>query len=301
MTNLIYYFHKQPKSRLIALGFLILALLGIVDRLIGQEFFFSMFYFIPIFLITWFTKKKIGITISIASAATWLLANYLFYALDRTSPHPVIACWKMGISLFTFLLTIFLLSTLKGVLEQEQKLARLDPLTGTANRRSFIELMEAEINRASRYKCPFTVAHFDLDNFKAVNDRFGHSTGDALLRLVVETVQKNIRVTDTVARLGGDEFAIVLPETGKEAARVVIDKLQNLNGEVMREKGWPVTLSVGVVTFMSPPSTVDEILRLSDALLYEAKNGGKSAIRHKIYNPMMNGLDSINRGLHVIN
>ena len=289
MTNLMHYFHKQPKSRLIALGFLTLALLGVVDHIAGPELFLSIFYFVPIFLVTWFTERRIGIMVSIASAIAWLLANYTFYALGQTSLRPTIVCWNMGIRLITFLLTSLILSMLKGALDHEKELARLDPLTGIANRRHFFELIEAEINRACRYDHPFSIVHMDLDNFKTVNDRFGHSTGDTLLRLVVETIQKNIRATDTIARLGGDEFAILLPETGTESARVITHKVQNINLDVMQRNGWPVTLSMGVVTFISPPSTVDEILKISDDLMYGAKNNGKNTIRYEVYSQQMKG------------
>jgi len=284
MSKIIFYLHKQPKSRLIVLGFLTLVLLGIVEHLIGPGFFFSIFYFIPIFLVLFFTERKIGIMLSIASAGAWLLSNYLYRALVTTSPHPVIPWWNTGISLITFLLTTFVLSSVRSALEQEKKLARLDPLTGIANRRFFLELMGAEMQRATRYKHPFTIVQFDLDNLKAVNDRFGHSTGDAILRLVVKRIQKSIRASDTIARLGGDEFAILLPETGPESAHVVIEKVQKLNLDVMKkEDGWPITLSMGVVSFISPPTTVDEILKLSDVLMYEAKNGGKNTIKYRVY------------------
>jgi len=139
-----------------------------------------------------------------------------------------------------------------------------------------------EINRARRYGHPFTMVCLDLDNFKTVNDRFGHSTGDVLLRLVARTIQENIRATDTVARLGGDEFAILLPETGLNIAEVIMERIQEINSDILRKHGWPVTLSVGVVTFMSPPATVDEVLRISDRLMYTAKDNGKNSIRYEV-------------------
>jgi diguanylate cyclase (GGDEF)-like protein len=139
-----------------------------------------------------------------------------------------------------------------------------------------------EINRVRRYGHPFTVVCIDLDNFKTVNDCFGHSTGDILLRLVARTIQQNVRATDTVARLGGDEFAILLPETGRNVAEVIMQKVQKINLDIMRRHGWPVTLSIGVVTFMSPPSTVDEVLRLSDRLMYIAKDNGKNSIQYEV-------------------
>lgn len=287
MTNLILYLHRQPKSRLVVLGFLTLVLLGIVEHLIGPGFFFSIFYFIPIFLVLFFTERKIGIVLSIASAGAWLLSNYLYRTLVFTSPHPVIPWWNTGISLITFLLATFILSSVRGVLEQEKKLARLDPLTGIANRRFFLELVGAELHRAWRYRHPFTIVYFDLDNFKTVNDRFGHSTGDAMLRLVAKTIQGNIRATDTIARLGGDEFAILLPETGPESAEVIIQKVQKLNLDVLKN-GWPMTLSMGVASFVRPPTTVDEILKLSDVLMYEAKNGGKNTIKYRVYGDQAN-------------
>ena len=216
-------------------------------------------------------------------------ANYIFLALEPTALHPVIAWWNTGISLITFLLTTFILSSVRSALEEEKKLARSDPLTGIANRRSFIELLGAEMHRAWRYKHPFTIVHFDLDNFKTVNDRFGHSTGDALLCLLAQTIRENIRATDTIARLGGDEFAILLPETGPESARVIIQRVQKLNLDVMERNGWPVTLSMGVVTFISPPTTVDEMLRLSDALMYGAKNNGKNTIKYEVYGNQADG------------
>jgi diguanylate cyclase (GGDEF)-like protein len=129
-----------------------------------------------------------------------------------------------------------------------------------------------------------TLAYIDCDNFKAINDCFGHQTGDNLLCSVANTLQKSIRVTDIVARLGGDEFAILLPETGYEQAEVVIRKIQKILLDVMQKNRWPITFSFGVVTFHSPPNTVDEIIKRSDALMYSAKQSGKNMIKHEVVN-----------------
>lgn len=279
MRNIVGYLNKQPKSRLTVLGFFIVALVGIVDHLTGPELFVSIFYFIPIFLVTWFTERRIGVMISIASALTWFVADF---TSGHTYSHPAIPYWNMSVRLGTFLVITFLLSTLKQALEHEKELARTDPLTGIANRRYFIELANAEINRAGRYKHPFTVVHIDLDNFKQVNDRFGHSVGDALLRLVVSTIRNNIRATDIVARLGGDEFVILLPETGPEPAEVITDKIQKISLQLMQKNQWPVTLSLGVATFVQPPSTVDEMLKMSDDLMYAAKKNGRNTIKYEV-------------------
>ncbi len=217
---------------------------------------------------------------SVVSAVTWLLADFTSGA--RYS-HPAIPYWNMCIRLGTFLIITYLVSALKEAFESERKLARTDSLTGVANGRLFVELASMEINRASRYKHPFTIAEIDLDNFKAVNDRFGHSVGDTLLHLLANTLQKNIRATDVVARLGGDEFAILLPETGSKSSEVITQKVQQVSLDLMQKNGWPVTLSIGAVTFVSPPSTVDEMLKKADNLLYSAKNDGKNKIKYEVF------------------
>jgi diguanylate cyclase (GGDEF)-like protein len=280
MTNVIEYLSKKPKSHLITLGFLLVAAVGILDHLTGPELFFSIFYLVPIFLVTWSAQRWIGIMISVASAVAWLIADFTSGA---TYSHPVIAYWNVSVRFGFFLIVTLLLSALKNTLDQERELARTDSLTGVANRRYFIELADMEINRARRYKHPFTVLYIDLDNFKTVNDRFGHSTGDALLRSVAKTTRNTIRVTDIVARLGGDEFAILLPETGPEPAEVISRKVQGANLEVMQKNEWPVTFSFGVVTFINPPATVDEMLKICDGLMYTSKNYGKNTINYQVF------------------
>jgi diguanylate cyclase (GGDEF)-like protein len=163
---------------------------------------------------------------------------------------------------------------------QERELARTDYLTGAVNGRSFAELAEAEINRARRNEHPFSVAFMDVDDFKLVNDREGHSAGDRLLQLVSDTIRHNVRNVDTVARLGGDEFAVLMPETGDDAAQVVIRRVRRELLDVVKRRGWPVTFSVGVVTWDIPPTSVDDVLRAADDLMYTAKRLGKNTVRH---------------------
>jgi len=273
------YLSKLPQSTLIAVASLMVLLVGILNHMAGPEISSTIFYLIPIVLVTWFAGRSIGFIFSILSALTWLIADLTSGITLLNSDVPY---WNGVARLGSFFILTFILSTLKNTLRQEKEYSRIDFLTGIRNRRYFIELVNMEINRARRYEHAFTVVCIDLDNFKTVNDCFGHSTGDILLRLVARTLQQNIRVTDTVARLGGDEFAILLPETGRNVAEVILQKVQNINLEIMRRHGWPVTLSIGVVTFMSPPSTVDETLRISDQLMYTAKNNGKNSIQYEV-------------------
>jgi diguanylate cyclase (GGDEF)-like protein len=159
----------------------------------------------------------------------------------------------------------------------------LDPLTGAANARAFRGRARDEIDRSRRYGRPFTLAYVDLDNFKAVNDRFGHSAGDNLLRLVTDNIRKNLRTTDIFARVGGDEFVLLLPETGPESARAVLDKLQDKVTSSLQEAKWPVTLSVGAVIYLSPPDSVDAMIVQADNLMYQVKHSGKNRIRQEVH------------------
>lgn len=112
-----------------------------------------------------------------------------------------------------------------------------------------------------------------------MNDRYGHETGDEALRVTAATARAHLRGTDMLARLGGDEFAVLLPETGPEQAAAVVQRLRHDTLEAMRERRWPVTLSIGLVTFASPPESVEELIKEADALMYEVKNGGKDDVR----------------------
>jgi len=274
------YLSKLPQSVLISVASLTVLLVGILNHTAGPEISSTIFYLIPIVLVTWFTRRSIGFVFSILSAFTWLIADLTSGA---THFNPDIPYWNGVARLGSFFILTFVLSTLKNTLRQEKEYSRIEFLTGIRNRRYFIELVNMEINRARRYERPFSVVCIDLDNFKTVNDCFGHSTGDILLRLVARTIQQNIRVTDTVARLGGDEFAILLPETGRDVAEAILQKVQKINLEIMQRHGWPVTFSIGVATFTSPPSTVDETLRISDQLMYSAKNNGKNSIQYEVF------------------
>ncbi len=168
-------------------------------------------------------------------------------------------------------------------LERERFLANVDPLTGVLNAKAFRSRARDEIDRSRRYGRPFTLAFSDLDNFKEVNDRFGHSAGDNLLRMVTDIVRKNLRTTDIFARVGGDEFVLLLPETEAEAARAVLGKIQNKLRRSLRDAGLPVTLSVGAVIYLSPPDSVDAMIHEADTLMYQAKHSGKNRIRLEVH------------------
>jgi len=167
-------------------------------------------------------------------------------------------------------------------LRQEKHLARIDSLTGAANRRAFHEGLEGELSRAKRYGRPFSVAYLDLDNLKRVNDDLGHEAGDAVLCAVSATVRKNLRRTDMIGRIGGDEFAILLSEANANTARAATDKFSNHLLDAMRQSWWPITFSIGLVTCLKAATSAEELMKKADDLMYQVKKSGKNNISQAI-------------------
>jgi diguanylate cyclase (GGDEF)-like protein len=276
--QVIEFLQRQSKRCIVSAGVVQVLVLWIIDYVTGPDFSFVVFYLFPVFLVTWFAGKQAGIAISLMSGIAWFVADMLTATADGSGAIPYLnLVTKLGF----FLVVNFTISSLKVSLEREREMARTDYLTRVANSRYFAEIASNEIKRAGRYLHPFTVAYLDIDDFKSVNDRWGHSTGDQLLALVAETIRSNIRATDSIARLGGDEFVFLLPETGYDAASVVIQKVNQSLQAAMGRKGWPVTFSIGVVTFRTPPDSVDGMIKVADAFMYSVKHSGKNRIKHR--------------------
>jgi diguanylate cyclase (GGDEF)-like protein len=165
--------------------------------------------------------------------------------------------------------------------EDALRLSRFDSLSGLLSRGYFMSLLEQEILRAGRSGRPFALLMLDLDGLKAANDRFGHASGDQLLRAVSETLSGDIRVTDIAARYGGDEFVLLLPETELAGAMLVADKVRidisrlalPHDGQVIR-----TSCSIGVVTYPDDGRTSTELMRRADLAMYEAKRRGRDQI-----------------------
>ncbi len=279
--KLVGYLDRQSKLVLVVFGLLLTVLAGLLQYL-GGHVAFLVYYLVPVGLVAWFVGPWPGMLTAVAAAAA-SGAAWRFSTGAARVPMGMSQAIVTAQLLFFMIVLAYVLSTLKAALARAEQLARTDYLTGVANARYFFEVAGSELTRAQRYHRPLTLAYLDVDNFKTVNDRAGHGAGDALLRLVAETVRGCIRQSDVVARLGGDEFALLLPEAGWEAAESAVRKIRARLGEVMQNRGWRVTFSIGVVTCISPPdTTLDELVKVADGLMYAVKRSGKNQIRHEI-------------------
>ncbi|MGD0094400.1 MAG: diguanylate cyclase [Planctomycetota bacterium] len=258
----------------------LMAVVGFGDSLIGFRVNWSAFYLLPIMWVTLHFGRWPALATAYASIAVGLALH--FHAASAGGTLHILAANAL-VSLGIFVFVIRLQLALKKAWSNESELARTDRLTGVANRLAFREAADQELSRARRHHRPFTLAYIDLDDFKTVNDRFGHDAGDALLREVAGAMQRHVRLSDFVARLGGDEFAILFPETEHAAAGEVLGRITNVLQEAMRQDGKHVTLSVGAVTFTSVPPSLDAMIKCADDLMYNVKRNGKNSVAQAVY------------------
>lgn len=168
--------------------------------------------------------------------------------------------------------------------EVEDRLRQMvitDSLTGTYNRRHFMEWADKEISRAQRYPRPLAVMILDLDNFKEINDSLGHAAGDEALRQVVAVCAYNVRVQDMLARLGGDEFVIGLPETPLEGAAQLAERLRRevaCTVPLAASGAAELTVSIGLAVLGPDDRNVQGLLARADRALLEAKAAGKNRV-----------------------
>jgi len=273
------YFKKEPGFVSVTLGLCLVGGLGLLDYATGPELSFEFFFLIPVSLVVWFAGRRAGVLIAALSAISWFAADTAAQPAALASPIPY---WNALMKLGFLLAVAWILPALKKEWEQEKESARTDYLTKAANKRSFETAARLELERAQRYHRPFSVVYLDVDKFKFVNDRYGHSAGDTLLRVVAQTIQSKIRLSDLVARVGGDEFALLLPETQSDPAQIVVRRLQKFLQDAVQKNEWPVSFSFGVATYLRPPESVEEMLKKADSLMYTAKKSGGNAVHHEV-------------------
>ncbi len=244
------------------------------------------------------SKKKSGkVSWYLAIVVLLTLIAMSVFELIKLVIHPYMAPWGSR------MLTILLSTTISGCatylalskynrlnqqltreiltrkkLEEELIIAATtDKLTQIYNRRKLEEIAQYEIERAKRYNIPLSFIMLDLDDFKQVNDTYGHQTGDRVLRTVSDIIMSNIRASDTAGRWGGEEFMILVPETALDNARELAEKIRNLIASYPFELSRPITISLGLAQLLRG-DTFDSFIRRVDDALYRAKRQGKNRV-----------------------
>jgi diguanylate cyclase (GGDEF)-like protein len=264
-----------------ALGLTAIAALAAVDYSVGRELGLSVFYAVPVFLVSRRAGLLPGLGIAVTAAIAWAIADL---PVSASNTRSWIHYWN-AFTRFSYFVLAVAAARMRSGLELEVMRARRDPLTGLLNRRGFLEAARREVERSRRYGRPLTIAYLDCDDFKVVNDTRGHEAGDRLLRAIAGVMRASLRALDVPARLGGDEFVLLLPETSAREARDTLERLMVRLRIETTEQPWAVTFSVGVVTFVRPPASVESILHTADRLMYRAKQRGKSRLEQDVIGP----------------
>jgi diguanylate cyclase (GGDEF)-like protein len=274
--RLLVVFERWPPWLSILLGVVLLGVIGYLDYVSGYELSFSAAYLIPIFLLAWGSGWRAGLAGAVASVAIRTAAD-LLGGLHYS--HPALIYGNAGMRFALFAGAALVLSALRRMVDDQRSLAATDHLTGAQNSRAFRETLRLETERSRRYQRPYTLAYFDLDNFKTINDSLGHAEGDEVLRVVVSAIRSNTRSSDTIGRVGGDEFTLLLPETDSGQARVAVDKIRDGILQEVHRRNWDVTVSIGACSVTGADIDVDSIIGQADRLMYEAKVAGKNTVR----------------------
>jgi len=167
--------------------------------------------------------------------------------------------------------------------EEVEHRARTDFLTGLPNHRYFQSTLSTELMRAQRHNHPFSLLMVDLDYLKVINDRFGHPSGDMVIRAVAETIRASCREFDFAARYGGEEFAVILPETPLTGAIQVADRIRQKIAHVEFSGIGTITASIGVANYPVNALSKEDLIRIADQALYIAKNGGRDRVAYFNY------------------
>lgn len=270
------YLGTLPKSVLIAFGSFQLAVVSFGDYLTHAHYVleFSPFYLVPISFFSWFIGKRSGFTLGILSVMIG------FFIRLRQEPR-AIAYWDALVWFALYICATVIVVQLKALYEHERYLSRIDPLTRIGNRRSLLEAASAAKSVSDRQRVPLSISYIDLDGFKQLNDRFGHSAGDSVLAATASAIAKAVRPSDVVARIGGDEFAVLLPGADGEAAIGILRRVRLELDSVMMQHRWPMTFSIGIASFTPPLGSVPEMIHAADQTMYIAKKKGKNRTEHR--------------------
>lgn len=239
---------------------------------------------------------RIALALAVLTTACYLGAGLIADPTPEIGPLVQMAVTLTG---------LFLLAYIGASVGREQRRARdaairlstLDSLTGLYNRTFFFTALEREIARGDRSGRAFCLVMLDLDDLKAVNDRFGHVAGDQVLRGVADIVRSGVRKIDVAARYGGDEFVALLPETDPTGGWVLAEKIRITVAEQGLHGVDPgPTVSVGVVSYPADGRSADALLVSADRAMYASKRGGKNRVARATAEPMVLNIEPLEAG-----
>jgi len=250
------------------------SLIVVVDGTAGTHLSLSAVYLVPLCFTVWCLGRIAGLVSGLIVVSVTLHLNG--FGDDLSAQGSTIststAAWGAGVKLFGMMFIILFVGAFRRTFDQERANAQIDPLTGLGNRRAFkmacssLELASARDNRI------LLCGLIDVDDFKAINDRYGHAAGDHVLSIVADALLSAVQPYDVTARLGGDEFAFCLAVRDTASAERISSKIHDAVMVALSRADYGATCSLGAAT----GADVVETLRIADQTLYRAKDAGKS-------------------------
>jgi len=271
--------YSDKKKLIISFSIITLVLITCFDFISGGRYAFSVFYVIPVAILSWYIGKRYSVPTAVFIGFIEAFIKFKDFS-DSSSLYYYYL--NTAISCVTFTAISFAITKCKSIFLNEKTLARVDFLTGIPNWKSFTECVDREIERAKREKQTLSIAYIDCDNFKSINDEYGHDEGNKALQIIAKSMKRNIRKIDYVARVGGDEFVMLLVGANAKNAYAIMDKVKKVLNFEMKSNNYAVTFSVGLSTFEHVPSSAEEMIKVSDFLMYEVKNTSKDSIKSEV-------------------
>lgn len=263
-------------------------------KLIGWEYGFQYYIIAIPALVMLGDFRHLAVPIVFSALSTLVLIIIYFYSLTHP-PTFHLEEIKSGLYLFNLVSVAALITVFSGLFaytskqnesillkthEQLYITATTDSMTKLSNRMKTFDLIEDQIVRAKRTRKPFTLAIADIDDFKLVNDNYGHDTGDTVIVSIAQLMKNSLREQDIIGRWGGEEFMIILPDTNINDGKIVLEKLRNnieKNSTIAKGTSINITITLGVAA-SNYAETIDEIIKLADNALYEGKRSTKNCI-----------------------
>jgi diguanylate cyclase (GGDEF)-like protein len=217
----------------------------------------------------------LGLWVSKAGVGAFLTD---FYQYDNQLRDAVL---NRIMAIILFIAVIWLLRRIQTTQDELHRLSTTDSMTGALNRRRFEELAELERRRAQRNGFPLSILILDIDHFKSVNDRFGHHTGDAAIRMLANVSLATLRPADLFSRWGGEEFVVAMPETNAAGVKKAAERLREMIAAARFEaagKTHSVTVSIGVTTMLREELSIAHAIGRADRALYRAKQAGRNRV-----------------------
>ncbi|HUP63871.1 MAG TPA: GGDEF domain-containing protein [Thermoanaerobaculia bacterium] len=284
---------ESPAAPILLL--LLIVVVGAADWLTGVDYGFSLFYIIGILIAGWRFSPGWVVAAVALSATAWFAAQVAFAAPDGMRAvywngfARLLIYSAFGYMAFEIRADRMKLKSLnadlQAALAAQTELARTDPLTRLPNARSFTERLALRLERSAESRIPLCIAYVDIDNFKEVNDRYGHGAGDQALQKIAEVLAAAIRSTqperegDFAARLGGDEFGIVFSGISSEAAFPIANRIIARIGALgSAYPGAGLGASVGLSCAVPGSRDAEDLIRRADRAMYESKASGKGRV-----------------------